>query len=105
MAPGEEGLVAAAHIGGAFIPLLPLILYFAKSDASPFTKHHLAQATNFQIAMIIAYFVSGLLMFVIIGILTYLVALGLAIYFGIKANSEAKKGVWFTYPFSIPVAK
>lgn len=105
MAPGEDGLVAAAHIGGAFIPLLPLILYFAKSDASPFTKHHLAQATNFHLVTLIAYLVSSVLIFVfLIGLITYLAAFIAAIILGVKANTAAKQGQWYTYPFGLPIA-
>ncbi|WP_017625205.1 DUF4870 domain-containing protein, partial [Nocardiopsis chromatogenes] len=105
MRPDEEGTIALAHIGGAFIPLIPIILFFSKSDASPFAKHHMAQATNWAVAMIIANFVNVLLMIVLIGFITYPITLILALVYGFKANGAAKQGEWFTYPFGVPVAK
>ncbi|MFW5419597.1 DUF4870 domain-containing protein [Nocardiopsis sp. CNT-189] len=105
MSPDEQGTVALCHIGGAIIPLIPIIMYFVKGDASPFAKHHLGQAANFHLLMGILQFINGLLMIVLIGILTWIITLVVAIMLGVKANNAAKQGEWYKYPMGIPIAK
>lgn len=103
--PDEPGLIALSHIGGAFIPLIPIIMYFAKGDASPFARHHIGQAANFHLLMGIIQIINSLLMVILIGLLTYVVTLVIAVILGVKANTAAKQGEWYKYPMGIPIAK
>src|SRR5674476_1332501 len=61
-----------AHIGGLVTTFLAsLVIYLIYKDRDPFIRRHAAQALNFQIIIAIAYFVSSLLIFVVIGFITY----------------------------------
>ncbi|MFC4560858.1 DUF4870 domain-containing protein [Nocardiopsis mangrovi] len=94
------------HLGGAILGfLVPLVFYFIKKDESPFLRHQAAHALNFQIMLAIAYFVSGILMIVIIGYLTFLAAWILGLVFGIMGGLAANRGEWYTYPFNLPIVK
>ncbi|ASU86339.1 DUF4870 domain-containing protein [Nocardiopsis gilva YIM 90087] len=99
----DRTMALLAHLGGLFLGfLVPLVLYLVKKDESPFVRHHAAQALNFQILVFIGYFVSGLLMMVFIGFLTFVAVWIASIIMGIKAAMAANNGESYSYPVSIP---
>ncbi|MFT3797570.1 MAG: DUF4870 domain-containing protein [Microbacterium sp.] len=103
MSPSDEKLWATlVHVGGIFFGFLPaLIGYLVLKDRGPFVREHTATALNFQLTMLIAEIVSGILIFVIIGIFT-LIAVGIVILvFSIIAAVKANQGQRYTYPMSI----
>jgi len=88
-----------AHIGGLLTTFLaPLVIYLIYKDRDPFIRRHAAQALNFQIIIAIAYFVSSLLIFVVIGFITYPLAVICSVIFSIMAAVAANKGEEYTYP-------
>lgn len=88
-----------AHIGGLLTTfVVPLVIYVIYKDRDPFIRRHAAQALNFQIIIAIAYFVSSLLLIVVIGGFTYLIAFALSVCFSIMAAMAANKGEEYTYP-------
>ncbi|MFC3995476.1 DUF4870 domain-containing protein [Nocardiopsis sediminis] len=94
------------HLGGAIVGfLVPLVFYMIKKDESPFLRHHAVQALNFQIMLAIAYFVSGVLMILIIGYLTFLAAWIGGLVLGIMAAMAANRGEWNKYPFNLSLVK
>ncbi|GAA1784755.1 DUF4870 domain-containing protein [Agromyces lapidis] len=103
LSPSDEKLWATLiHIGGAIFNFLPaLIGYLVLKDKGPFIRGHSATALNFQLTILIAYVVSGLLMFVFIGFLLYPAVWVLNIVFCIIAAIAANKGEPYTYPLAI----
>jgi len=88
-----------AHIGGLVTTFLaPLVIYLIYKDRDPFIRRHAAQALNFQIIIAIAYFLSSLLIFVVIGFITYPLAVICSLIFSIMAAVAANKGEEYTYP-------
>ena len=88
-----------AHIGGIFFGFVPaLVIYVIYKDRDPFIRRHSTQALNFQIIVLIAYFVSFILTFLIIGIFTWIAAGIAAVVFPILAAIAANKGEEYTYP-------
>ena len=88
-----------AHIGGLLTTFLaPLVIYLIYKDRDPFIRRHAAQALNFQIIIAIAYFLSSLLIFVVIGFITYPLAVICSLIFSIMAAVAANKGEEYTYP-------
>lgn len=88
-----------AHLGSIFLGFLPaLVIYMVYKDRDPFIRRHSAQALNFQIIVAIAYFVSFLLTFVIIGFFTWFAAGTASLVFSILAAIAANKGTEYTYP-------
>lgn len=104
----ERGLATIMHLGGfaslvagPVSILIPLIIWLLKREDSPFLDDHGKEALNFQISWWIWTFVSGILIFVIIGIFM-LMALGvLWIVFMIVAAVKASKGEYYRYPMTI----
>lgn len=79
----------------------PLVVWLIKREDHPFIDEQGKEALNFQITMLIAFFVSGILVFVGIGLLLLLV-LGLAeLILPIIAGIKAKDGVHYRYPLTL----
>src|SRR5690606_35651311 len=78
MSPGDEKLWSTlAHVGpmlGSLASagwLVSLIMYLVLKDRGPFVRQHTATALNFQLTLLIGYVVSFVLMFIVIGFLTF----------------------------------
>ena len=93
----------AAVVG---IPFLgPLIVFLIFKDRGPFVRFHAAQARNFQIIITIAFWVFGLLSFVLIGI-PFLILTAIAwVVFSIIAAIKANNGEWYRYPMTPELVK
>lgn len=103
LTPSDEklwsALIQIGGIGSGFIvPLLGLLLL---GKRGPFVREHAISALNWQITLVLIYFVSSILMIVIIGYLTLIAALVLSIVFGIIAAQHAHRGQLYRYPLAI----
>src|SRR5680860_1171779 len=88
-----------AHIGGLLTTFIaPLVIFLIYRDRDPFIRRHAAQALNFQIIIAIGYFLSSMLIFVFIGLLTYPLFFVLSVVFSIIAAIAANKGEKYNYP-------
>lgn len=98
----DNSLAILAHLGGAFFSIIvPLAIYLAKRDESPYLRHHSAEALNFQITVLLAFIVSAMLIFVLIGFLLIpIIAIGFWIL-TIVASIAASRGEWYRYPMTI----
>lgn len=100
--PDEKLWATLIHLGGLFFGFLaPLIGYLLLKDRGPFVRAHSATALNFQLTLLIAYIVGGLLSIVGIGLLILAAAYVLNIVFCIMAAVKANQGQWYTYPLTI----
>lgn len=107
LSPADEKLWAIlVHLGGIFFNFLPaLIGYLVLKDRGPFVRQHTGTALNFQITLIIAYFVGVITSLIVIGLLI-LAAAGVAnIVFCILAAVAANKGEYYEYPLAIKFIK
>ncbi len=97
----EKGLAALAHVLGLFTGFLgPLILYLVKTQEG-LARDQAREALNFQITVLIAAAVSGLLMVILIGIpLMFAVAIG-NLVLCIIAAVKASEGNMYRYPVAI----
>lgn len=103
LSPKDERLWATlVHVGGIFLYFLPaLIGYVVLKDRGAFIREHTATALNFQLTILIAGVVSGVLVVALIGLIL-LPAVGvLNIVFSIIAALAANKGEAYTYPYVI----
>jgi len=103
MNPSDERMWATLiHVGGILFEFLPaLIGYLVLKDRGPFIKAHAAAALNFQITLLIAYVVSGVLTLVLVGFLLLPAVWVLGVVFSILAALAANKGEYYTYPLTI----
>lgn len=79
----------------------PLVVWLIKKDSMPFVADQGKEALNFNITVLIAAIISGILMLVVIGfLLLAVVAVGWLVL-TILAAIESNKGVAYRYPFTL----
>ena len=84
--------------------LAPLIIYLVKKD-SAYVQAHAKESLNFQLTMLIAWIVSFILIFIIIGAFLMFL-LGIAnLVLVIVATIRASENKMYKYPFSIKFVK
>ena len=83
----------------------PLIIWLIKKDEMPFVVDQGKEALNFQLTMLIALIVSGILGFVLIGILLLGIVIIYQIVVVIMASIKANEGVRYRYPYTIRFIK
>ena len=98
-----------ASLVGIVIPLGtilgPLVVWLVKKDTMPFVDDQGKEAVNFNITVLIAVIVSGLLTLVLIGFVL-LFAVGIAwLVLTIMAAIKANEGVAYRYPFALRLIK
>lgn len=104
----DNSVAMLVHLSGIFLSfIVPLIVWLVNKDKpeKAFLNEHSKEALNFQITLLIAYFVSGILMMVLIGFLTYAVAWIGCIVFSVLAGLAANKGESYRYPISLRLIK
>lgn len=102
-----------AHLAGFlgyFIPVIgsvigPLIVWQLKKDLHPFVDEQGKEALNFQITVLIALFISFLLMLVAVGFLLIGIVVVGAIVLMIIAAIKAHEGAPYRYPFCLRLIK
>ena len=103
----ENNLSVITHILGLFTSFIgPLIMYLIYKDtATEKLRSHMIGALNWQISLLIYFFISGILMIVLIGFLGIVILTILRIVFPILAAVEAHKGNSYKYPLTIILFK
>lgn len=104
----DNSLAMLVHLSGIFFSfIVPLIVWLINKDKpeKAFLNENSKEALNFQITLLIAYFVSGVLMVVLIGFLTYAVAWIACVVFSILAGLAANKGETYRYPVTLRLIK
>jgi uncharacterized Tic20 family protein len=104
----ERTWAMLGHLGGILISFVAgLIVYLVYKDRSQYLKEQGAEALNFQITMVIASLVAGVLVAVSFGLLFFLpfAVWVVQIAFGIIAGLAANKHENYRYPFSIRLVK
>ena len=77
-----------------------LVIYLMYKDRGPFVRQHAANSLNIQIITGIVLLVSFPLMLVLVGFLTYGLALLFAFIVHILAAVKANSGEWYSPPFT-----
>ncbi|MBE2216400.1 MAG: DUF4870 domain-containing protein [Opitutaceae bacterium] len=95
-----------AHLLAIFFGFIPpLIIWLVKKQDSPFIEDQAKEALNFQITVAIAFFISIILIFVVIGGLLMPVIGIVNLIFCIIAALKANDGVAYRYPFALRLIK
>ncbi len=107
----DKILATLCHLAGLafFIPfgniVMPLIIWLLRKDESSFVDDQGKEVLNFQLTMLMFFFVSAFLMFVAIGVPLILMLSLLNIGFVIFASVKAAEGVRYKYPVCIRFIK
>lgn len=83
----------------------PLIVWLVKKDTMPFVDDQGKESLNFQITILIAAIVSGILIVVLIGFLLLMLVGLFALVFTIIGAIKANEGTSYRYPFTIRLIK
>lgn len=95
-----------AHILGIPLGFLgPLIIWLIKKDEMPFVDDQGKESLNFQITVLIAFVVSGLLTCVFIGMFLFPVVFVGNIILCIMGAMKANNGETYRYPFALRLIK
>ena len=95
----DKNIVVLTHLGGILFSFLPgLIVWLLKKDDSAYIGENAREALNFQITLMIAYFISWILAFILIGFVLIGVLWLANIIFSIMAAVAASKGRKLSLP-------
>lgn len=94
-----------AHLVGLVGFLGPLIVWLIKKDTMPFVDDQGKESLNFQITILIAYFVAGVTSCVGIGVILLPLVLVASIVFCILGAVKANTGVAYRYPVTLRLIK
>lgn len=98
----DKNIAVLTHLGGIFFSFLPgLVVWLLKKDDSPYIGEQAREALNFQISVLLAYLVSYLLVFILIGFALLAVIWIANIVLCILAAVSTSKGESYRYPFSL----
>lgn len=107
LAPDSRNWALAAHLSAfaaVIIPLPflgPLIVWLIRRDVDPYSAEHAKEALNFNITATIAYIVSIILIFVVVGFLLLLAVAIVWLVLVIMAAVKASNGESYRYPLTI----
>src|SRR5689334_20257400 len=108
----EKTWATFAHLSallGIVIPLFsmlgPLIVWLLKRNEMPFVDNQGKEALNFQITMLIAFAVSWLLAFILIGYFLIFIIAIIDLILIIVAAVNANKGNYYRYPLTLRMIK
>jgi uncharacterized Tic20 family protein len=98
----DKNIVVLTHLGGILFSFLPgLIVWLLKKDDSPYIAENAREALNFQITVVIGYFICWILIILLIGV-ALLPLLWIAnIIFCIMAAVATSKGESYRYPLAL----
>lgn len=98
----DKNIAVLTHLGGMFFSFLPgLIVWLLKKDENAYIGEQAREAPNFQISVLIAYLVSYVLAFILIGFFLMAAIWVANIILCIIAAVNTSKGVEYRYPFSL----
>lgn len=83
--------------------IVPLIMWLVHKDKPEraYVTDQAKEALNFQITLMIGYFVGGVLSIILIGFLVIFAVWIAGLVFSILAALQAKDGVQYRYPFAL----
>jgi uncharacterized Tic20 family protein len=102
-------MVHLAALAGYLIPfgnlIGPFVIWQIKKDQMPFVDDQGKEAINFQITLMLAMLVAGILVIVLIGFVLMPVLALIALVFIVIAGVKANSGERYRYPFSLRLLK
>jgi uncharacterized Tic20 family protein len=103
LSPSDEKLWSALiQLSGLVLNFFgPLVGYLLLRQRGPFVREHSVSALNWQLSLVIYYFVGYVLTLVLVGWLVLAAAAVLNIVFSILAAMHAHRGQLYVYPLSI----
>ena len=97
----DKNIATITHLGGTVFSFIPaLIVWLLKKD-DPYIYDQAKEALNFQITVLIAQFIAGVLAIILIGFIFIGIIWLINVVFCIIAAISTSKGEAYRYPFSL----
>jgi uncharacterized Tic20 family protein len=97
----DKNIATITHLGGTVFSFIPaLIVWFLKKDDA-YIYDQAKEALNFQITVLIAQFIAGVLAIILIGFIFIGIIWLVNVVFCIIAAISTSKGEAYRYPFSL----
>ena len=98
----DKNIATVTHLAGTVFSFVPaLIVWILKKDDSAYLNDQAKEALNFQITMLIAQFIAGILVWVLIGFILIPIVWIINVVFCIIAAVATSKGEAYRYPLCI----
>ena len=98
----DKNIATVTHLGGTVFSFIPaLIVWILKKDDSAYISDQAKEALNFQITVLIAQFIAGILAIILIGFLFMGIIWILNVVFCIIAAIASSKGETYRYPLCL----
>ncbi len=98
----EKNIATITHLGGTVFSFIPaLIVWLLKKDDSEYLAAQAKEALNFQMTVLLAQFIAGILVWLLIGILLIPIIWLANIVFCIIAAISTSKGETYRYPLTL----
>ena len=98
----DKNIATVTHLGGTVFSFIPGLLVWAlKKDDSLYIADQAKEALNFQITVLIAQFIAGILVMILVGFIFIGIIWLLNIVFCILAAISTSKGETYRYPFCL----
>ena len=98
----DKNIATVTHLGGTVFSFIPaLIVWILKKDDNAYISDQTKEALNFQITVIIAQFIAGVLAIILIGFVFMGIIWLLNVVFCIIAAISTSKGETYRYPFCL----
>lgn len=98
----EKNIATVTHLGGTVFSFIPaLIVWVLKKNDSAYLSEQAKEALNFQITVLIAQFIAGILALILIGFIFMGIIWLLNIVLCIIAATSSSKGEHYRYPFTL----
>jgi uncharacterized protein len=98
----DKNIATVTHLGGTVFSFVPgLLVWILKKDDNAYLGEQAKEALNFQISVVLAYFVAGILVWILIGIFLIWLVWVLNVVFCILAAIATSKGETYRYPFCL----
>lgn len=102
----QRVLAILTHILGLLTSFMgPLVMFLICDQSKPFAREHAKESLNFQLTVMLAYFVSGILTIILIGILGLIAVYIANMVFSIMAAVAASNNQDYRYPVNIRFIK
>lgn len=98
----DRNIATVTHLGGTVFSFIPaLIVWILKKDDSIYISDQAKEALNFQITVLIAQFVAGILAFILIGFLFMFIIWLANVVLCIIAAISTSRGEKYRYPLTL----
>ena len=98
----DKNIATVTHLGGTVFSFVPgLLVWILKKDDSTYLADQAKEALNFQISVLIAYFIAGILVWLLVGFILLPLIWLLNIVFCIIAAISTSKGETYRYPLCL----